>query len=217
MVTELETSSLSTRQQAGREEILRAAAEAFTTRGYAATSIDDIADRLQSTKGRVYHYFKTKGDIFLEVHRSAMERVINAAAPIATGEGTAAERLRRMVVTQARLLMTEYSLMRAAAHHAEVSLVTEGRTTEKALLEVIELRDVFESLFRGVIAEGMATGEFERRNAGLMVKAVLGAVNWISLWYHPGATGEHGSVDDIADEFGDFVLGGLGVQRTRST
>ncbi len=46
------------------EEILAAAAQCFSQQGFAATSIDSVARFLGSTKGRVYHYFPSKLDLF---------------------------------------------------------------------------------------------------------------------------------------------------------
>src|SRR5690625_7272262 len=47
--------------------VLDAAAKVFARQGYDESSIDDIADELGATKGRVYHYFRTKADLLLGV------------------------------------------------------------------------------------------------------------------------------------------------------
>lgn len=47
--------------------ITRAAGELFTARGFAATSIDDIASRAGVAKGAVYHHFESKEQIFARV------------------------------------------------------------------------------------------------------------------------------------------------------
>ncbi|MGD9915173.1 MAG: TetR/AcrR family transcriptional regulator [Rhizobiaceae bacterium] len=47
-----------------RADILRTAALCFMERGYYATSIDDVARKLGATKGRIYHHFPSKGDLF---------------------------------------------------------------------------------------------------------------------------------------------------------
>ena len=53
-----------------RSAILEAAARCFHERGYAATSIDDVARALNSTKGRIYHHFESKADLFAEIGRA---------------------------------------------------------------------------------------------------------------------------------------------------
>jgi AcrR family transcriptional regulator len=51
-----------------RERILDIALELFVDRGYDATSLRDIAERLGTTKAALYYHFERKQDIFLELH-----------------------------------------------------------------------------------------------------------------------------------------------------
>ena len=67
---------------ASREEILRAAAEIFMEYGYAATSIDAVAERLGATKGRIYHHYPSKADLFFEVQIAAMKRMPPKSKPL---------------------------------------------------------------------------------------------------------------------------------------
>ena len=50
-----------------RDEILQAAAELFMAYGYTATSIDAVAERLGATKGRIYHHWRSKADLYFDV------------------------------------------------------------------------------------------------------------------------------------------------------
>src|ERR1700742_973603 len=116
------TDGLQERQRATRDEVLDAAAEAFIERGYAATSIDDVADGRGCTKGRVYHYFRTKGELFLGVHLRALEMAIAAVKPAMDTEASAADRLYARASAHARLMVEEASYMRLAVQHAEMAL-----------------------------------------------------------------------------------------------
>jgi AcrR family transcriptional regulator len=203
-------SALHERQQTSREEVLDAAAEAFIARGYAATSIDDVADRLGCTKGRVYHYFRTKGELFLGVHRRALDMATAAIMPIWEQEGTARQRLYDMCVAHAQLMIEKTSFMRLAAHHAEMNLAAEGRTREDAVRQVFGLRAAYEGYFEKVIQQGVAAGEFRPVDAALMAKAALGSLNWLSVWYHPGRSGKaRADGRQIPAEFATFIVAGL--------
>jgi AcrR family transcriptional regulator len=207
--------SLKDRQFASRTEVLDAAAAAFMERGYAATSIDDVADRLGCTKGRVYHYFRAKGELFLGVHRRALDMAIRAVEPFSKSGGTAGARLYVMAVAHARLMMTETSYMRLAVQHVEMSLTVEGRTPRQELLDVFALRREYEGYFEAVIAEGVESGEFREVDPGLMAKACLGTLNWMTVWYRPGQPAQSGSsVDEIAAEFATFITRGLETRQT---
>ncbi|BAY94053.1 MULTISPECIES: TetR/AcrR family transcriptional regulator [unclassified Tolypothrix] len=50
-------------RQATKEQILKAAMELFFSKGYHATSIDDVAKTAKISKGLLYHYFKGKEDV----------------------------------------------------------------------------------------------------------------------------------------------------------
>ena len=156
---------ISERQQMSYDVVLSAAAEAFTARGYAATSMDDVADRLQATKGRIYHYFKTKGELFLGVHWRAANMAIERVKPISESDGSPTDRLYRMAVAHADLMMEESSFTRLSAQVHEMRLTTEGRTTEDRLHEVFATRKEYELIFERVINEGIGSGEFREGDA----------------------------------------------------
>ncbi len=49
-----------------REQLVASATKLFEAKGYADTSINDICLDLGITKGALFHYFRTKQDLFLE-------------------------------------------------------------------------------------------------------------------------------------------------------
>jgi AcrR family transcriptional regulator len=62
-----------------RAALLDAARTLFVTKGFDATSIEEIAQLAQASKGAVYHHFSDKQEIFAEVFRSSQAVVIQAA------------------------------------------------------------------------------------------------------------------------------------------
>ena len=194
----------------GRDAILTAAAAAFTERGYTATTIDDIADRLGATKGRVYHYYRSKADIFFDIHRYAMQRMLDVVSPLAAGRGTASDRMAAMVRAHAVLLMTSFPFQRVSVQGLERHLA--GRVTERqraALDGVIAMRDAYEALFVRVLDEGVRSGEFRPLVPRRAVKPILGSLNWLTVWYRPRPQDDEAARAAIADEMVEFVVRGL--------
>ena len=77
--------SQANRRAATIASIISAASELFSARGFAATSIDDIASRASVAKGAVYHHFESKEQIFQRVFEQmtgalAVEVAASAAA-----------------------------------------------------------------------------------------------------------------------------------------
>ena len=62
-----------------RENLLSVALQLFAARGLAATKIGDIARRARMSQGLLYHCFRSKEAIYLELIRRAFERM-NATA-----------------------------------------------------------------------------------------------------------------------------------------
>lgn len=194
----------------GRDAILVAAAAAFTERGYTATTIDDIADRLGATKGRVYHYYRSKADIFLDIHRYAMQRMIDMVQPLAEGPAGPPAKIAAMARAHAVLLMTSFPFQRVSVQGLERHLA--GRVTERqraALDGVIRMRDLYENLFVRVLEEGTKSGTFRPLEPRLAVKPILGALNWLTVWYRPRPEDGDASRAAIAEEMVEFVVRGL--------
>ena len=60
---------------ATRLALITASRELFGDKGYAATSIDEIATHAGVTKGALYHHFAGKADLFQEVYEQVMHEV----------------------------------------------------------------------------------------------------------------------------------------------
>ena len=60
---------------ATRLALVTAARDLFGERGYAATSIEEVAARAGVTKGAVYHHFGGKANLFQEVYEEVMREV----------------------------------------------------------------------------------------------------------------------------------------------
>src|SRR5215207_1547262 len=89
------------RAEARRREILLAAANVFAREGYAAATLDDIAEQLGVTKGVIYYYFRSKEEIFTEIRataiREATERLETNIARGRPPEVTLRDALRDLV------------------------------------------------------------------------------------------------------------------------
>ncbi|MEU2429841.1 TetR/AcrR family transcriptional regulator [Streptomyces sp. NPDC007861] len=74
-----------------REELLAAAAELFTTRGYAATTTRVVAERAGMRQATMYHYFRGKEDLLAELLESTVTPSLALARVLLADEGRGAE------------------------------------------------------------------------------------------------------------------------------
>lgn len=194
--------------EAGRMEVLQAAATVFTERGFTATSVDDIAEVLGSTKGRIYHYYRSKADIFLDLLMLAMQDLLERIQPIAARTDLPPdERLEAAARMHAVVMMTQSATSRVAVQGTEMHLMQDAGAKQREALEAfVAMRDEYEQYFADIVGEGVEAGVFREVEPRLAAKPVLGALNWINMWYRPRDLSD---VDRIADEFATFVVNGL--------
>ncbi|WP_344868101.1 TetR/AcrR family transcriptional regulator [Amycolatopsis ultiminotia] len=75
-----------------RSALVESAVELFTKRGYAGTSLDEVAKRARVTKGALYHHFSGKQALFEAAFDAVESLVYDRLQKIMTGKGTAWER-----------------------------------------------------------------------------------------------------------------------------
>ncbi len=79
-----------------RDQILRAALQVFARKGLTATKISDIAAAAQLSHGLIYHYFKSKDEIFTVLATQALDTSANIIIQASNLPATPWERLKTM-------------------------------------------------------------------------------------------------------------------------
>jgi hypothetical protein len=79
----------------------------------------------------------------------------------------------------------------------------------EALKEVVAMRDAYESLFEQVIRDGIAAGSVADVKPSLASKAILGSLNWITVWYRPREGDTFSSRHGIAEQLARQVTHGV--------
>lgn len=191
--------------------LLRAAAQAFMLKGYAATSIDDVAEVLGCTKGRIYHHFRSKVDLFFEVHHEAMSMVMDAVRSAAAGVDDPLQRIAAMSRAHVLVIMREIAFQCVVVQGLEMHLHTQTTPKQRRTLRtILALRDDYERLFVESIEQAIDAGQVPPQDVRVTVKALLGALNWTTIWYRPRRGETEAQRQTLADSIAAFCLRGLG-------
>lgn len=199
---------------ASRTDILQAAANCFSERGYAATSIDDVARRLGATKGRIYHHYSSKADLFADVFRAGMEMNYRAIEPVRSRTGKAVDRCRAMALTHTMQMIATRRFQRVVWEGVEMHLrgatTPEQRSVFSALLES---RSRYSRIFRDAIEEARSDGDMRFADLGIANQLMFVALNSPIFWYspRPGETADH--IEAIARQIVAFAMSGLGANK----
>lgn len=195
-----------------RAEILHAAATCFMEQGYNATSIDDVARRLGATKGRIYHYYPSKADLFADVYRTGMDMNYVAIGPYRNLPIGPLEKWKKMATAHTRQMIATRQFQRAVWEGVEMTL--RGSTTpqqRQVLSELLEYRSNYGRIFRELLAQGLEAGVFRFENASIANQIMFTTLNSPIFWYSPRPDETEGDREAIVRQIVTFALRGLGA------
>jgi len=184
-----------------RQQIESTASALFRERGYAATSVRDIARALDIQGASLYAHVASKEDVLWSIVSRAADRFDAAVTPIARDRTLPASvRLARMITAHIGVIADD--LGNASSFLQEWRFLSADRRAQ-----VAARRDGYEAMFRGILEEGIAAGELDPlMDARLDARALLSALNGVAGWYRPtGAL----TPAQIADRFTSLSLDGL--------
>lgn len=116
-----------------REDIILAAESIFFSRGFESTTMDDIAEKAELSKGTLYLYFKSKEDLHMAVAIKAVGLMSNMSAGIEKQNLSGIDKL-----VQLGLAFIEFS--RTYPDHMNSILFLEGLDFQKISLSISDLR-----------------------------------------------------------------------------
>lgn len=181
-----------------REAVLRAAVRMFNTRGFHATSLDDVAASLNISKPTIYHYLGNKEQVLLECVTRGVEMLQTAADGARRESGTGLDRLRHFLRRYAEINMDDFG--RCVIRTGEEMLSPDGAARFRGLKSRID------QAMRASIAEGIADGSVAPADVRMMAFTLAGALNWPARWHSPEGSM---SAESIAATMVDILTAGL--------
>jgi AcrR family transcriptional regulator len=184
-----------------RGEILLIAAELFAEKGYASTTVREIADAAGILSGSLYHHFDSKESMLDEILRGFLDEVLERYRGTVHADGDPVSVLRALVLEAFRAV---------GSHRAALAVMLNEFNFLVQFPRFAYLRegaDETERLWAGVIEAGMRSGAFRPDIDARMIYRFMRDAIWISVrWYQPGGTFEP---EQIGAFYLDVLLDGI--------
>lgn len=165
-------------------EVLEAAGALFAERGFAATSIRDIGEKVGLLGGSLYHYIKSKEALFVKVHDMALQMGEDRIRAAIEGVEDPWKRLEVACITMLDIQLDPNSLT--------LPLMNDFQSVPPAVREKLILkRDAFEALFTELVNALPLDPALDRSVYRLLLLTLL---NKVAGWYRAGRL----SPEDIA-------------------
>jgi AcrR family transcriptional regulator len=201
------------RRREFRRCIVHAAEKILVAKGYAGMTMDDVAREAQFSKATLYHYFRSKGELLLEILGHFFEDLEQGIRKINRLPLSATERLRRGIhyyirfneekENISRMLMMDRSFLEKmhifVADESHVTSEVDRRFITKMKAK---RRDILNDA-AGLLNEGIASGEFRKMDvAGAVVflESLLQGYCHVRFW-HDKAISAKAATDIIHDLF----------------
>jgi AcrR family transcriptional regulator len=191
------TTASSTRRDLVEKQIMERATALFAERGFAGTSLQEIADAIGLTRPALYHYVASKDEL--------LGRLVNEITEQPAGihehnDLEPADRLHQMVTASALHQV-------AAPERFRLMIRSEAELPEPLSREYERSRRQVLKEFVRAIQDGIDAGAFRPVDPRLAALGIIGMINWIAWWYRPDRDGTGESVAaNLADMAVDSVL-----------
>ena len=195
------SSSSSVRRELVENEIYEQAIRLFAERGFAGTSLQDIADALGITRPALYYYVKSKDELLAKLAAdvaggSAAQVTEAAGRPDLDAVGKIRE-IARLNVVRVATQPERFRLLIRSEADLPPELSRAYDASRRAVLKAVT----------GVIEDGIRAGVFRPGDARVAALGVIGMCNWVAWWFRPGRD----SIEAVAGQLADTAV--AAVQR----
>lgn len=190
-----------------RMEIVQGAALCFEERGYAATSLDEVAARIQSTKGRIYHHYASKAELFFDVYRTGMAENFAGIEPYLEGDMRAIDRLVAMVRAHVKSVIRTRPFQKVVGEGVDLMRRGSMPATEHAILEELaSLRDAYSEHFMEFMSEARADGDIAYKNGKIALNQLFMCMNGPITWFTPRNNQPEEEIEALVDECAAYAM-----------
>lgn len=139
-----------------KEQIRAEALRQFATKGLFATKIKDIAEGIGMAQGLVYHYYKSKEDIYVELIKNALDKMNSAVLALQDMPLPPHEKIKMAIVELLKTIETSDDFTQTCRLIAQAANSTAIPESAKKIIE--ERRDIPYQVMAKIMADGQKEG-----------------------------------------------------------
>lgn len=182
-----------------KQQIEEKATVLFQERGYAATSMRDLAQDLGIEAASLYSHIKSKEEILQKICFRMAEEFFLAWEEVEMENSSQAAKMEKAMVAHVKVITKDTD--------ASAVFFNEWRhLSEPFLTDFLSMRNDYEGRFKKILRDGMTTGEFKQVDEKFMMLTILSSLNWTHNWYKPEGSL---SPEEVGARLSGLLLNGL--------
>ena len=178
-----------------KEQINEIAQTLFRNKGYAATSMRDLAKEVGIEPASIYSHVKSKEALLQKICFRIADEFFDALQGILKEDLSAEEKLSTAIDAHVGVILNNLDATTVFFHEWK-------HLSEPSLSEFKTLRNKYEKQFRSIIEAGIESDEFDEVDAHVSIKLLFAMMNSIYEWYNPkGKLKQQEIVRNIVETF----------------
>jgi TetR/AcrR family transcriptional regulator, cholesterol catabolism regulator len=182
-----------------KEEIHIAAAKLFGEKGFAASSVRDIAHAVGLGAASLYNHMGSKDELLTMICFRCANSFLEGMKEIDTAAADPVEKIKELIRLQIRIAL-----------HDESSLTVfndEWRHLQEPFLSsFLELRRTYETAYLRIIKEGIDKGKLKKTDAYLIYQMILSSLRWLHM---PGVKKTRLSEKEMTEQITSILINGI--------
>ncbi|MBA4536510.1 TetR/AcrR family transcriptional regulator [Bacillus aquiflavi] len=184
-----------------KRKITEKSIELFEKKGFSQTSIQDIVDSLQVTKGTFYYYFSSKEQLLMDIHLEYITDLLGRQQQILQNDLiTNKEKLKKIMT----LLIDD---IKDKGANGRVFFREIRHLINENIDKIKQKRTLFRLNIEKIIQDGVNNGEFRSDlRTDMVTFGILGLTNYCYNWFNPN--GEV-TTEQLIDTYVEMILHGI--------
>jgi AcrR family transcriptional regulator len=183
-----------------KEQVIRSAAELFKEKGYAASSMRDLAQKLGIEAASLYSHIKSKEEILQTLCFDLAAEFRTSLNAVEKQDVPASKKLTLGIIGHVNVMAKDLT-------SAAVFMNEHRHLSQPFLRDFLLLRINYINRFKKIIEEGVQNSEFKKDiDTKLSVMTLFSSLNWMPMWYSPD-----GSIEptQLGQQLADMLVNGL--------
>jgi len=159
-----------------KAQILQAAAGLFRQKGFAATSMQDIAEQMDMKAASLYNHIESKQELLRNILMEVANDFIVGMDAIKCSSLSSSDKLKELISLHVRL---------TTANPDNMAMLIGDWThlDEDHKKKYLKLRDSYEDDFRKILKECMQDGYLKTVDIEIALFSILSTLRWTYSWY----------------------------------
>ena len=161
-----------------KESILAEAKQLFSSKGYRRTTLTDLTSAFGVSRPSLYYYFKNKVELLSELHKQGFDAASNKFEEVFTSDLPTRDKFRRVLELHASNLANDTELIK-------ILFMDIDEMPQKLSREILSRRKQHMNRIIEIYKIGVEEGVFKDIDPKMAVYLLMGACNWLTMWYSP--------------------------------